>query len=131
MKSHVLLVDDVPEVARGMARHLGDEFEIELAYSGPEALLAMENTHFDVVVTSLNMPKATGWEFTILASRMWPETAFVVLSGNVTIRERKAEHDAVVSSILPIPTSIDQVRQAIRQACGRDLPVESQSIALS
>ncbi|WP_425396827.1 response regulator [Aeoliella sp.] len=116
MKIRVLLVDDIPNVVKAISRRIANEFDVRLAYSGPEALATMEQSEIDVVVTDLDMPRMTGWEFIGIASRMWPETAFVVLSGNVGLRDQEAEHREMVSRVLSKPSTIDQVRNAICEA---------------
>ena len=117
MKKRVLLVDDVPSVVRAIGRRLDEEFDVELAYSGHDALKAMEKAPFDVVITDLDMPKMTGWEFIATASGKWPNTAYWVLTGNIALSEQEAKSRSVINGILYKPSTIDKVKAAIRQAC--------------
>ena len=57
MKSRVLIVDDVKAECRMLCDALGAfEFDAHWALSGADALNALCNEPFDVVVTDLNMP---------------------------------------------------------------------------
>ena len=118
MKKRVLLVDDVPSVVRAIQRRISDEFDVELAYSGAAALETMEIASFDVVMTDLDMPKMTGWELIERASGRWPETAFVVLTGNIALREQEEKYRTAISGLLRKPCTVDTIKKAIRKACG-------------
>ncbi len=64
MHSRVLLVDDEPQVLRGLERVLaGDSFhwEIRTAGGAEEALAEMRQGEFDAVVTDVNMPGRDGF----------------------------------------------------------------------
>lgn len=55
----VLVVDDDPEVGEVFADHLRDEFEVQLATSGPEALELLKDS-VDVVLLDRRMPTLSG-----------------------------------------------------------------------
>src|SRR5436190_2114250 len=62
---------------------LGDEFAIQTAGGGSEALELMANSSFDVVISDLTMPKMTGVEFLSEVANRSPSSARVVVSGYV------------------------------------------------
>lgn len=55
----VLVVDDEPEVADGYALRIGDEYDVETAYSGAEALDLIDES-IDVVLLDRRMPEQAG-----------------------------------------------------------------------
>lgn len=57
-----LIVDDEKEVADAYALRLRGECTVETVYSGPEALSAIENAEFDVVLLDRHMPEMSGDE---------------------------------------------------------------------
>ena len=62
---------------------LGDEFKVETASGGEEALGLVERSSFDVVVSDLTMPKMTGVEFLTEVAKRSPSSARIVVSGFV------------------------------------------------
>lgn len=76
MTSRVLLVDDEPNVLRGLQRVLSDDasdWDVRTATGTEEALAALRQENYDVVVTDANMPGRDG--FALLAElRGAPET---------------------------------------------------------
>ncbi|MCB1742539.1 MAG: response regulator [Gammaproteobacteria bacterium] len=57
----VLVVDDEPHITRvlkmGLSKH---GYEVVVAYDGEQAQARLEEQHFDVVITDLNMPRVDG-----------------------------------------------------------------------
>lgn len=70
----VLLVEDNisnQKVTMAMLKHLG--YEADLAANGVEALNAMENREYDVVLMDLRMPEMNGLEATEMIHKRWPK----------------------------------------------------------
>jgi putative two-component system response regulator len=68
MKKHVLLVDDEPEVLRGLQRVLGhaqSDWDVSTACRADDALHKLRQTPCDAIVTDVNMPGQDG--LTLLA----------------------------------------------------------------
>jgi CheY-like chemotaxis protein len=70
----VLVVDDKENMLKLFAKILGEEHNLTTATDGGKALALIAEREFDVVVTDLKMPGASG--FTVLESvkARWPET---------------------------------------------------------
>jgi CheY-like chemotaxis protein len=81
-KHTVLLVDDEPGVRDTLARllrHAG--YDVSTAENGFDALLLLKRTFFDVIVSDLNMPKMSGFEFLSVVRRRFPSISVVASSG--------------------------------------------------
>jgi len=81
----VLLVDDEPAVRDMLARlltHAG--YDVCTAENGFDALLQLKRTFFDVIVSDLNMPKMSGFEFLSVVRRRFPSISVVASSGAYT-----------------------------------------------
>lgn len=60
----VLLIEDEPTTVRYLTRLLKRKFSnIIHAANGEEALAALENAAVDLIITDLNMPKMSGFDF--------------------------------------------------------------------
>ncbi|MEW4452315.1 response regulator [Bremerella sp. JC817] len=80
----ILFVDDQANVLSGLRRMLHghrDEWEMEFASGGMEAIKLLEEKPFDVVVTDMRMPGIDGAELLRRARERWPSIVRIVLSG--------------------------------------------------
>jgi HD-like signal output (HDOD) protein/CheY-like chemotaxis protein len=90
----VLFVDDDQNVLDGLKRTLHgmrSEWQMVFSTSGPEALLKLEESAFDVIVTDMRMPGMSGAELLAKVVERHPNVVRIVLSGTV-------EHDLVLRS---------------------------------
>jgi signal transduction histidine kinase len=79
--TRVLLVDDEFEVLAVLEALLEDDFEIETAQGGAEALELLEQEPgFDLVVTDQRMPGMTGVELLAIIAERWPDVYRIVLT---------------------------------------------------
>lgn len=76
----VLIVDDSQTVRKIFAMHLGANYECREACSFDEAVAALKELQFDVVITDVIMPGLSGIELLRKIIKEYPETAVVVVS---------------------------------------------------
>lgn len=80
----VLLVDDDKQLASALQWILKDEnFLVDVAYDGEEALLKVKVHEYDVVICDLMMPRLRGDQFYLEAEKLRPELAerFIFITG--------------------------------------------------
>jgi DNA-binding response OmpR family regulator len=80
----ILLVDDDQQLASALQWILADEnFLVDLAYDGEEALLKLKAHEYDAVVCDLMMPRLRGDEFYLRAKVARPDLAdrFIFITG--------------------------------------------------
>jgi CheY-like chemotaxis protein len=83
MTAQVLFVDDEQSLLNGIERCLTGQFELATAISGSAALELMESRGpFAVVVTDMRMPKMDGVQLIKEARKKWPDTVYIMLTGN-------------------------------------------------
>jgi CheY-like chemotaxis protein len=81
-KKQILIVDDEESVRVTIAMLLrGRGYEVSIAEDGFDALLQMKNTVPDLVVSDLNMPHMSGFEFLSVIRRRFPQVLVVAMSG--------------------------------------------------
>lgn len=81
-KHQILIVDDDPSVRGTVAFLLSDEgYKIESAENGFDALLHMKNHLPDLVISDLNMPQMSGFEFLSVVRRRFPKVLVIAMSG--------------------------------------------------
>jgi CheY-like chemotaxis protein len=78
----ILVVDDEESVRVTIAMLLrGREYEVSIAEDGFDALLQMKNTVPELVVSDLNMPQMSGFEFLSVIRRRFPQVLVIAMSG--------------------------------------------------
>lgn len=79
---HILVVDDDPAVRNSleMVQRSGG-YEVDLAMHGFDALLQLKRNVPAVVISDLNMPQMSGFEFLSVVRRRFPEIAVIAMSG--------------------------------------------------
>ena len=89
----VLFVDDEPNVTNGLKHALFEEdFDIQTARSGQEALDILRTCKVDVVISDELMPGMLGSELMAIVSENYPDTVRIILTGHASL-------DAAVSAI--------------------------------
>lgn len=78
----ILIVDDEVQVCSALRRLFRrEDFEVEIAASGPEALLKLEAFRPDVVLSDFRMPQMNGAELLAEVRRRLPLALRIILSG--------------------------------------------------
>jgi YesN/AraC family two-component response regulator len=84
-KKHILFVDDDPSVLAGLRNIFHKDrkrWEMVFANGGEAALLELERTTFDIVVSDMRMPGVDGVMLLETVRERSPHTARVMLSGS-------------------------------------------------
>jgi CheY-like chemotaxis protein len=82
-KHQILVVDVEPSVRESLAGLLNDEgYEVSTAQHGIDALLQLRiPPPPDIIISDLNMPQMSGFEFLSVVRRRFPEIPVVAVSG--------------------------------------------------
>lgn len=79
---HILVVDDDPAVRNSLEMVLrSGGYEVDLAMHGFDALLQLKRNVPAVVISDLNMPQMSGFEFLSVVRRRFPEISVIAMSG--------------------------------------------------
>lgn len=116
MKDKVLLVDDDAMVLAGLKRQLRNEFSIDTALSGEEALQRLqENGPYAVIVSDFMMPGMDGVEFLSRVKKSNPETVRMMLTGTADMPTAiKAVNEGHIFQFHPKPCPADTLSKAIQ-----------------
>lgn len=116
----ILVVEDERPMAHALDLKLTHEgFTVTVAYNGEEALKAMEETSFDMVMLDLMMPKLDGFgvlEAMKVRNYKWPA---IVLSNLSQSEDEKRARDLgankfFVKSNTPIMRIVDYAKEILR-----------------
>ena len=79
-RPRVLVVEDAQDMRSLLEAVLAPQHDVVLASDGNIALVNLETTRFDVVLTDVRMPGPDGLELTRLIKKKWPLTEVVLMT---------------------------------------------------
>lgn len=83
----VLLVDDETEVTKILSKRLGRRgYECQTAANGQEAVDAMKQFPFGIIIMDVKMPVMDGMSALQLIHAQWPKTQIILLSGHADMQ---------------------------------------------
>jgi len=107
-------------VIRGILERAGHG--VRVVDNGEQALDALENEHFDVIIMDLNMPELGGLEAARAYRFMDPESTrvpIVILSADVTSEAMKECEEAGIDAFLPKPIEARRLLDTIATLVGK------------
>jgi serine phosphatase RsbU (regulator of sigma subunit) len=116
MKEKILLVDDDAMILAGLKRRFRNQFCVETALSGNEALKMIEEKGpYAVIVSDFFMPGMNGIEFLCQAKKIDPDTVRMMLTGSDDMSTAiKALNEGNIYQFHPKPCPADTLGQAIQ-----------------
>ncbi len=89
-QTQVLVVDDDEVVRLSYQRSLQTaHYNVEAVFNGEDALHALQNKPFDVVLLDLRMPGMDGMAVLRAIKQTWPKSEVVVITGYPTVESAK------------------------------------------
>ena len=89
-RERVLVVDDKESVLEVMASILGESYDVATASDAAAALALVQARPFDVVLTDVRMPGASGFDLLADVKRLAPATRVVMMTGFASIPDAVA-----------------------------------------
>ncbi len=115
--TRVLVVDDEPQICRNCLKILTkDQYHVQCAYNGQDALALFSEAPYDVVVTDLKMSRLGGMELLRRVKSMAPDTMVIVITGYSTVSSAVEVMKLGAFDYLPKPFTPDELRSMVAQA---------------
>lgn len=116
-KTKILIVDDEEIVCCSYLRSLaGAHCNVHVAGDGEQALHALEQQRFDLVLLDLRMPGMDGMAVLKTIKQSWPETQVVIITGYPNIETAKEAVRLGAYGYLAKPVGPDEVINAANDA---------------
>jgi len=113
--ARVLVVDDEPAVRRALERALTlDNYDVELAADGQEALDALATSPADAVVLDVMMPRVDGLEVARRMRRAGDRTPILMLTARDAIDDRVTGLDVGADDYLVKPFALRELQARLR-----------------
>lgn len=128
-RARVLVVDDKESVLELMASILGDVHEVTTTPDPAQAVSLVERTHFDVVLTDVSMPVASGFDVLQAALRSSPATRVIMMTGYASIPDAVRAMRQGAFDYLPKPVEADEISLVVARALEqRQRPADAPSL---
>jgi len=121
-RTRILIVDDDDMVRLSYLRSLAGvraRCDVAATRDGAEALRAMEQEPFDVVLLDLRMPGMDGLSVLKAIKERWPESQVVIITGYPTLETVKEAIQMGASDYLSKPVGPDEIIHAANGALTR------------
>ncbi len=116
-KKQILVVDDEPNLRRVLAALLvRDDYDVETAEDGAQALEILKEHHIDMVLTDLRMPKVDGMELLRRALAMDPEMPVVIITAHGTVDNAVEALKTGAFDYITKPFDQTEVRTIVKKA---------------
>ena len=116
-KARILLVDDESDVTRILSKRLGRRgFECQTAANGQEAVDAMEQYAYGVIIMDVKMPVMDGMSALQIIHARWPKTQIILLSGHADMQLAVQAMSEGAFGYLMKPVDIDELLFKIEDA---------------
>lgn len=117
-RSRILLVDDEVNVVSSLKRLLRHEdYHIDVAPGGQQALEILERSQVDLIISDARMPGMDGATFLAQVQARWPDCMRILLTGYADLSMTvKAINEGRIYRYISKPWDDEELRTVIRQA---------------
>ncbi len=113
-KISILIVDDDRELTSTLCEILSkDDYDIDVANDGEEALALIQRKKFHVVVLDLKMPKRDGFEVLAFTKRSYPNTKIIVLTAYADLKNVSKCRELGADDVIQKPYEMGDIFDAI------------------
>jgi len=116
-KTKILLVDDESDVTRILSKRLGRRgYDCQAAANGQEAVDAMGQFAFGIIIMDVKMPVMDGMSALQIIHARWPKTQIILLSGHADMQLAVQAMSEGAFGYLMKPVDIDELLFKIEDA---------------
>ncbi|MEF3168757.1 MAG: response regulator [Deltaproteobacteria bacterium] len=115
---YVLIAEDERNISELLEEILAQEGRrIKIAHNGREAIGALEERPFDLLITDLMMPEVDGMELIRRAKALYPDIMVIIMTGYATIETAIQAVKEGAYDYLRKPFRLDEIRISADNAC--------------
>lgn len=115
--ARILLAEDEPSVREFVNRALVHRgHDVTTVNDGGEALEALEEDSFDLLLTDIVMPRVDGVALALKVSKDYPKMRIVLMTGYAAERDRAYNLDALVHAVVSKPFTLAEICDSIDAA---------------
>jgi DNA-binding NtrC family response regulator len=116
-KLKILILDDEPIVCKRLKPSLEKHgFQVDTFTRSFEALQAVKETGYDIVITDLKMEGMDGMRFLQEAKKLNPNTEVIVITGFATMETAKESFKQGVFDFIAKPFNLSEIQRVVMRA---------------
>lgn len=124
----LLIADDDPQMVRALRITLAAHgYEVVVAADGAAAIAAAAQTHPDLIMLDLGMPRLDGIEV-IQALRGWTSVPIIIVSGRTGSADKVEALDAGADDFVTKPFQVDELLARLRALSRRAVAANGESV---
>jgi two-component system response regulator AtoC len=124
-KTRVLIIDDDQSMIELAEFHLQAQgYETGRAETGEEGLKLVEGSHFEVILTDLQLPDLSGMEVVKRLKELSPESEIIMISGHASVSKAVEATKAGAFYFVEKPIEFDELMVLIEKAVERSQQAE-------
>ena len=116
---NILVVDD-EQVMREFLADVLEDFSVDKAADGDEAIEKLRVEKYDLIITDMKMPRVSGEEVVKFAKETYPDSKIIVISGYSSLFSVSNTLGYGVCAFLSKPFTIKQIRTEVEKSLGLD-----------
>lgn len=117
MKSRILIVDDDAGIQKALIKFLtSQDYSVDGAYDGTEAVEKFKKAPYDLVLSDLKMPNMTGIELIKKLKEIHPRVSTLIMTGFATIETAIEAIKTGAFHYITKPFQLDDVRLLVEKA---------------
>ncbi len=110
----ILIVDDEPSL-RDILSQILYGYKITVVQNGSEAIAALGDTPFEMVITDLMMPQVDGFAVLVTAKKANPKTDVLVLTGYPSLENERRCRALGCTDVLAKPFAVTAIRARVEE----------------
>ena len=120
--TNVWIIDDEESIRTICASALEDLFNVESFSSASEALLALNSSRPDLIITDIKMPGMSGLEFLEKVSEKFPDLPTIIITAHANIDNALSAYKGGAFEYLTKPFDINEIRMLAIKATKSSKP---------
>ena len=127
MTSKLWIIDDEESIRTICKSALEQDFDIEMFPNASEALLALNTSVPDLIITDIKMPGMNGIDFLNKVSAKHPDIPTIVITAHTDIENALSAFKGGAFDYLPKPFDVNDIRRVALKAVKNSAVKESNS----
>lgn len=113
-KMKILILDDEPIVCKRLKPSLEKQgFEVDTFTRSSEALQAVKDTKYHIIITDLKMEGMDGMRFLQEAKKLQPASEVIVITGFATMETAKESFKKGVFDFIAKPFNLSEIQRVV------------------
>ncbi len=112
----LLIVEDNTELRELLARYLGEQYHCVTAATAEEAVAALARSYFNLILTDVILPGASGLELCQIARAKYPEAIVIIMSASPDLHYEVEATRQHAFNYLRKPFSISQLESTLEHS---------------